>query len=161
MLWCNGTGSCISLPTSEPIYRISSRNESGLVVPSDYHLSGCGCLHTGLFGCLCQPRIEPWAGIEMDVETTLRFGLHRPSVTGPIFVYRVCTALRQDTPPGCRSCHMQIYLLTSYLVPLQASIQTCVILGLMEGGSCVPSTPPEDIQGIGVNASLLHSYSSR
>ena len=46
-------------------------------------------------------RIEPWAGIEMDVawgQTTLRFGLHRPSVTGPIFVYRVCTALRQDTP---------------------------------------------------------------
>ena len=45
--------------------------------------------------------IEPWAGIEMDVawgQTTLRFGLHRPSVTGPIFVYRVCTALRQDTP---------------------------------------------------------------
>ena len=29
--------------------------------------------------------IEPWAGIEMDVawgQTTLRFGLHRPSVTG-------------------------------------------------------------------------------
>ena len=45
--------------------------------------------------------IEPWAGIEMDVawgQTTLRFGLHRPSVTGPIFVYRVCTSLRQDTP---------------------------------------------------------------
>ena len=45
--------------------------------------------------------IEPWAGIEMDVawgQTTLRFGLHRPSVTGPIFVYRVCTALRHDTP---------------------------------------------------------------
>ena len=45
--------------------------------------------------------IEPWAGIEMDVawgQTTLRFGLHRPSVTGPIFVYRVCTALRQETP---------------------------------------------------------------
>ena len=35
--------------------------------------------------------IEPWAGIEMDVawgQTTVRFGLHRPSVTGPIFVYR-------------------------------------------------------------------------
>ena len=45
--------------------------------------------------------IEPWAGIEMDVawgQTTLRFGLHRPSVTGPIFVYRVCTSLRQDAP---------------------------------------------------------------
>ena len=45
--------------------------------------------------------IEPWTGIEMDVawgQTTLRFGLHRPSVTGPMFVYRVCTALRQDTP---------------------------------------------------------------
>ena len=40
-------------------------------------------------------------GIEMDVawgHTTVRFGLHRPSVTGPIFVYRVCTSLRQDTP---------------------------------------------------------------
>ena len=37
---------------------------------------------------------RPWAGIEMDVawgQTTLRFA-------GPIFVYRVCTALRQDTP---------------------------------------------------------------
>ena len=45
--------------------------------------------------------IEPWAGIEMDVawgQTTLRFGLHRPSVTGPIFVYRVCTSCRQDAP---------------------------------------------------------------
>ena len=45
--------------------------------------------------------IEPWAGIEMDVawgQTTLRYGLHRPSVTGPIFVYRVCTSLRQDAP---------------------------------------------------------------
>ena len=45
--------------------------------------------------------IDPWAGIEMDVawgHTTVRFGLHRPSVTGPIFVYRVCTSLRQDTP---------------------------------------------------------------
>ena len=46
-------------------------------------------------------RIDLWAGIEMDVawdHTTLPFGLHRPSVTGPIFVYRVCTSLRQDTP---------------------------------------------------------------
>ena len=45
--------------------------------------------------------IDPWAGIEMDVawgHTTLRFGLHRPSVTGPIFVYRVCTSFRQDAP---------------------------------------------------------------
>ena len=45
--------------------------------------------------------IEPWAGIEMDVawgQTTLRFGLHRPSVTGPIFVYRVRTSFRQDAP---------------------------------------------------------------
>ena len=25
-------------------------------------------------------------------------GFHRPSVTGPIFVYRVCTSLRQDAP---------------------------------------------------------------
>ena len=49
---------------------------------------------------------------------------------------------------------MQIYLLISYLVSLQDSIQTCVILGLMEGGSCVPSTPPEDIQGIGVQCIL-------
>ena len=45
--------------------------------------------------------LDPWAGIEMDVawgHTTVRFGLHRPSVTGPIFVYRVCTSLRLDTP---------------------------------------------------------------
>ena len=32
--------------------------------------------------------IDPWAGIVA----------WRPSVTGPIFVYRVCTSLRQDTP---------------------------------------------------------------
>ena len=90
--------------------------------------------------------IEPWAGIEMDVawgQTTLRFGLHRPSVTGPIFVYRVCTAFRQDTPTP-------ISPLTSYSVSLQDSIQTCVILGLMDGGSCVPLMPPVGIQGIGV-----------
>ena len=45
--------------------------------------------------------LDPWAGIEMDVawgHTTLRYGLHRPSVTGPIFVYRVCTSLRLATP---------------------------------------------------------------
>ena len=45
--------------------------------------------------------LDPWAGIEMDVawgHTTLRFGLHRPSVTGPLFVYRVCTSLRLATP---------------------------------------------------------------
>ena len=45
--------------------------------------------------------IDPWAGIEMDVawgQTTLRYGLHRPSVTGPIFVCRVCTSLPQDAP---------------------------------------------------------------
>ena len=83
--------------------------------------------------------IEPWAGIEMDVawgQTTLRFGLHRPSVTGPIFVYRVCTALRHDTPT-----RMQV-LSHADLSPdqlsqchCQDSIQTCEILGLMEGGS--------------------------
>ena len=28
----------------------------------------------------------------------LTIGLHRPSVTGPIFVYRVCTSFRQDAP---------------------------------------------------------------
>ena len=97
--------------------------------------------------------IEPWAGIEMDVawgQTTLRFGLHRPSVTGPIFVYSVCTALRQDTPTRMQVLSHADLSLTSYLVPLQDSIQTCVILGLMEGGSCVPLTPPEGIQGIGV-----------
>ena len=92
--------------------------------------------------------IEPWAGIEMDVawgQTTLRFGLHRPSVTGPIFVYRVCTALRQETPT-----RMQVLSHADLSVPLQDSIQTCEILGLMEGGSCVPLMPPVGIQGIGV-----------
>ena len=72
------------------IFQISSRNEPGLVVPSDAFLDAFASLG-----------IEPWAGIEMDVawgQTTLRFGLHRQSVTGPIFVYRVCTALRQDRP---------------------------------------------------------------
>ena len=38
--------------------------------------------------------LDQWAGIEMDVawgHATSRYGLHRPSITGPIFVYRVCT----------------------------------------------------------------------
>ena len=38
--------------------------------------------------------LDPWAGMEMDVAwgyATLRYGLHRPSIAGPIFVYRVCT----------------------------------------------------------------------
>ena len=63
--------------------------------------------------------IEPWAGIEMDVawgQTTLRFGLHRPSVTGPIFVYRVCTSLRQvshaDLSPAWRIIPVSKWLLT-------------------------------------------------
>ena len=55
--------------------------------------------------------IEPWAGIEMDGawgQTTLRFGLHRPSVTGPIFVYRVHSSQAGYTCPDaglvtCRS----------------------------------------------------------
>ena len=98
--------------------------------------------------------IEPWAGIEMDVawgQTTLLFGLHRPSVTGPIFVYRVCTSFRQDAPTRMQVLsHADLSPDQLLIVPLQDSIQTCVILGLMEGGSCVPSTPPEDIQGIGV-----------
>ena len=38
--------------------------------------------------------LDPWAGMEMDVawgHATLRYGLHRPSIVGPIFVYRVST----------------------------------------------------------------------
>ena len=45
--------------------------------------------------------LDPWTGIEMDVgwgHTTSRYGLHRPSITGPIFIYRVCTSLRLATP---------------------------------------------------------------
>ena len=67
-----------------------------------YHFHDLGGLHTSLFGCLCQSwELNPgqesrW--ILRGAKTTLRFGLHRPSVTGPIFVYRVCTALRQETP---------------------------------------------------------------
>ena len=47
---------CLPRKMALMIFRISCRNESGLVVPCDYCLSGCGCLHTSLFGCLCQPR---------------------------------------------------------------------------------------------------------
>ena len=101
--------------------------------------------------------IEPWAGIEMDVawgQTTLRFGLHRPSVTGPKFLCIECAQLSgKKHPPECRSCRMQISPLTSFSVPLQDSIQTCEILGLMEGGSCVPLMPPVGIQG---DRSLMH-----
>ena len=62
-----------------------------------------------------------------------------------------CAQLSGTThPPECRSCRMQISPLTSFSVPLQDSIQTCEILGLMEGGSCVPLMPPVGIQGIGV-----------
>ena len=38
--------------------------------------------------------LDPWAGMEMDVawgHATLRYGLHRPSIVGPIFVYQVST----------------------------------------------------------------------
>ena len=45
--------------------------------------------------------LDPWIGIEMDVawgHVTLQYGLHRPSVTGPIFIYRVCTSQRLTTP---------------------------------------------------------------
>ena len=45
--------------------------------------------------------LDRWAGIEMDVawgHVTSQYGLHRPSVTGPIFIYRVCTALRLTSP---------------------------------------------------------------
>ena len=104
--------------------------------------------------------IEPWAGIEMDVawgQTTLRFGLHRPSVTGPIFVYRVCTALRQDTPT-----RMQVLshadLSPDQLLGAIAGQHPDLRDNWADGGwHCVPSTPPEGIQGI---ASLLHSDSS-
>ena len=83
--------------------------------------------------------IEPWAGTEC----------HRAQ-----FLCIECAQLSGTThPPECRSCRMQISPLTSFSVPLQDSIQTCEILGLMEGGSCVPLMPPVGIQGIGV---LLH-----
>ncbi len=45
--------------------------------------------------------LDQWTGIEMDVawgHVTSQYGLHRPSVTGPIFVYGVCTTLRLTTP---------------------------------------------------------------
>ena len=65
------------------------------MVALDLPLPSCyGGLHRNL-------GLDPWTGIEMDVawgHTTLRFGLHRPSVTGPIFIYRVCTSLRLTTP---------------------------------------------------------------
>ena len=46
--------------------------------------------------------LDQWTGIEMDVawgHVTSQYGLHRPSITGPIFVYRVCTNLQLTTPP--------------------------------------------------------------
>ena len=76
------------------------RDEFGLVVPSTTSMISAAYTQAFL-DAFASLGIEPWAGIEMDVawgQTTVRFGLHRPSVTGPIFVYRVCTALRQDTP---------------------------------------------------------------
>ena len=50
--------------------------------------------------------LDQWAGIEMDVawgHATSRYGLHRPSIAGPIFVYRVCTH-----PPGALPPRVQI-----------------------------------------------------
>ena len=38
----------------------------------------------------------------MDVawgHVTMQYGLHRPSLTGPIFIYRVCASLVVATPP--------------------------------------------------------------
>ena len=49
--------------------------------------------------------LSQWEGIEMDVawgHTTLRFGIHRPSITGPIFVYRASTQLGAVFPPRVR-----------------------------------------------------------
>ena len=102
VLWYNGTGSCIPLPISElTIFRIFI----GMNLAWWYLVTTTSMIsaaYTQAFlDAFASLGIEPWAGIEMDVawgQTTLRFGLHRPSVTGPIFVYRVCTALRQDTP---------------------------------------------------------------
>ena len=43
-----------------------------------------------------------WNGIEMDIawgHVTMQYGLHRPSLTGPIFVYRASTSLEVVLPP--------------------------------------------------------------
>ncbi len=49
--------------------------------------------------------LSHWEGIEMDVawgHTTLRFGIHRPSIPGPIFVYRASTRVGVVIPPRIR-----------------------------------------------------------
>ena len=61
--------------------------------------------------------LDPWAGIEMDVawgQATLRYGLHRPSIAGPIFVYRVGTLA-----PGVSTSRAQV-LTHQNLSPEQA-----------------------------------------
>ena len=99
VLWLDGTGSCIPQPAREPsrFYRILAVMIMAwwyLVIASSAVMAAYTQAFLDAFSSL---GIDPWAGIEMDVawgHTTLRFGLHRPSVTGP----RVCTSLRQDTP---------------------------------------------------------------
>ena len=81
--------------------------------------------------------IEPWAGIENGCcvgPNNFAFWSPPTECHGPHFLSTECAQLsgRIDLP-GCRFCHMQIYLLISYLVSLQDSIQTRVILGLNGG----------------------------
>ena len=50
--------------------------------------------------------LQQWNGIEMDVawgHTTLQHGLQRPSITGPIFVYRATTGLGAIIPACVRA----------------------------------------------------------
>ena len=49
----------------------------------------------------CRPSTTLALTYGMDVawgHVTSQYGLHRPSITGPIFAYRVCTTLGMTTP---------------------------------------------------------------
>ena len=98
-----GTGSCIPQPAGEPT--LVSLCLAEMTIARWCLIFACpsamAAFTQAFLEAFSNLGLDPWAGIEMDVawgHTTLRFGLHRPSVTGPLFVYRVCTSLRLATP---------------------------------------------------------------
>ena len=94
-----GTGSCIPLPSLRfPVVAAMWRLALFWVIPLSYVLAAFTDEFLQAFHNL---GLEQWTGIEMDVawgHATLQYGLHRPSITGPIFVYRVCTSLEVAMP---------------------------------------------------------------
>ena len=91
-----GTGSCIPLPSLIfPLLAAMILSLLRVVLICSYALAEFLQAFNNL-------GLDQWTGIEMDVawgHVTLQYGLHRPSITGPIFIYRVCASLQMVSPP--------------------------------------------------------------